>query len=132
MSGCRIPGKRLGDLAGQPDLCRVLRDIEMDDFSAPMAEHDQGVEKLKPYRHDNQHVDGGGVMHVIVQKRAPGWGGGLGPPWKMSANRGLAHVDAELEQLAVDAGRAPKRVCQAHLADQITDLVAYTESPQTA
>jgi hypothetical protein len=107
-------------------------DIEMDDFSSLMAEDDQGVEKLEPCRYNNEHDDGGGVMHVIVQKRAPGWGGGLGPPWKISANRGLAHVDAEFEQLAVDAGRAPKRVCQAHLADQITDLVALPGPPQTA
>jgi hypothetical protein len=65
-------------------------------------------------------------MHVIVQKRASASrGGGFGPPWKISANRGLAHVYAELEQLAVDAGRAPKRVCPAHLADQFTDLAAH-------
>ena len=72
-----VLGKRLGDLACQPDLCRVLRDIEIDDFSSLMAEDDQGVEKLKSCSFDNEHVDGDGVMHVIVQKRAPGWGGGV-------------------------------------------------------
>jgi hypothetical protein len=92
-----------------------LRYIEMDDFSSLMAEDEQGVENLKLGSYDNEHVDGGGVVHVIVQERAPGRGVDLGPPWKISANRGLAHVDAELEQLAVDAGRAPKRVGQAHL-----------------
>ena len=71
-------------------------------------------------------------MQVIVQKRAPGRGGDLGPPWQVSANRGLAHVDAELEQLAMDAGRAPERVCLAHLADQITDLAAHPGPPQMA
>jgi hypothetical protein len=106
-----VPGEGLSDLARQPELGRVLRDFEMDDCSSLMAEDDQGVEKLKSCSHDNEHVDGGGVMHVIVQKRAPGWGRDFGPPWKISANRGLAHVDPELEQLAVDAGRAPKRVC---------------------
>ena len=104
----------------------------MDDSSSFMAEHDQGIEKLKLRRYDKKHVDGGGVMQVIVQERAPGRGGDLGPPWKISANRGLAHVDAELEQLAVDAGRAPKRVCQAHLADQISDLAVHPGPPQTA
>jgi hypothetical protein len=71
-------------------------------------------------------------MHVIVQERAPGWGRDLGPPWKISADRGLAHVDAELEQLTVDAGRAPEWVCLTHLADQITDLAAHSGPPQTA
>src|SRR3984893_19397449 len=96
---CGVPREGLGDLARQPDLCRVLGDIEMDDFSSLMAEDNQGVEKVKSCRYDNEHVDGGGVMHVIVQERAPGWGRGLGPPWKISANRGLAHFDAESEQL---------------------------------
>ena len=100
----------------------IWGDIEMDDFSSLMAEDDQGVEKPKPCRYDNEHVDGGGVMHVIVQERAPGRGGDLGPPRQVSADRGLADLDAELEQLAVDAGSAPQRVCLAHLADQVTDL----------
>src|ERR1700694_2868752 len=104
----------------------------MDHSSSLMAEDERGVENPKPGSYDNEHVDGGGVVHVIVQERAPGRGGDLGPPWKISANRGLAHVDAELEQLAVDAGRAPKRVCQAHLADQISDLAVHPGPPQTA
>ena len=68
MSGCCVPRERLDDLSGQPDLCRVLCDIEMDNFSSLVAEDDQGVEELKPRRYDNEHVDGGGVMHVIVQE----------------------------------------------------------------
>ena len=42
---CGVPGKGLGDLARQPDLCRVLRDIEMDDCSSLMAEDDQGAQR---------------------------------------------------------------------------------------
>ena len=37
-SGCGVPGEGLGDLAGQPDLCRVLGDLEMDDFSSLVTE----------------------------------------------------------------------------------------------
>src|SRR5512139_3361275 len=102
----------------------------MDDISSLMAKDDEGVEQPKRRRDDDEHVDGGGVMHVIMQERSPSRGGGFGPPCEVSANRGLAHVDAELEQLAMDAGRAPERVCQAHLADQITDLAAHLRPPQ--
>ena len=83
-----------------------------------MAEHDQGVEKLKPCRHDNEHVDGGGVMPVIVQERMPGRRGDLGAPRHVSSDGSLADRDPELEQFAVDAGRAPERIGVAHLADQ--------------
>jgi hypothetical protein len=58
---CGVPGKGLGDLARQPDLCRVLGDIEVDDVSSLMAEDEQGIEKLKRCRYDDKHVDGGGV-----------------------------------------------------------------------
>jgi hypothetical protein len=40
----------------------------MDDFSLLMAEDDQGVQKLKPGSYNNEHIDSGGVMHVIVQE----------------------------------------------------------------
>ena len=93
---------------GNAGLCGIWGDIEMDDSSSLVTEDDQGVENLKRRRYDNEHVDGGGFMHVIVQKRSPGRGGGFGSPRQVSADRGLADLDAEFEQLAVDAGSAPK------------------------
>lgn len=80
----------------------------MNDISSRMGEEYQGVEQLKPGRYDNEHVDSDSVMHVISQERAPGRGGELGPPRQVSADRGLADLDAEFEQLAVDAGERPK------------------------
>ena len=68
----------LGDLACQPALCRVWGDIEMDDSSSLVSEDDQGVEQPEPGRHDDEHVDGCCVVHVIAQKRAPGREGTLG------------------------------------------------------
>ena len=128
----RCPREGLGDLACKPVLRWIQGDIEMDDVSSLVAEDGHGVEQLKRSRYDNEHVDGGGVMHVVVQERAPGRGGGLGPPRQVSADRGLADRDADLEQLAVDAGSAPKRICLAHLADQITDLAVHTGPSQVA
>jgi hypothetical protein len=54
-----------------------------DDFSSLVAEDDQGIEKLKRCRYDNEHVDGTAVMPGILQERAPGRGGALGRcrPW---------------------------------------------------
>jgi hypothetical protein len=40
------------------------------------------------------------------------------PPDHVPCNPRLAHVDAEPEQFAVDAGRAPERVGQAHVSDR--------------
>ena len=82
----------------------------MDDFFA-VAKDDQGVEKRKPCRYDNEHVDGGGIMHVILQERAPGRQG-PGPPWKILPT--VARLTSMSLEQPQDAG-ALKRVCQAHL-----------------
>ena len=67
-----------------------------------------------------------------LQKATPGRGGDFGPPRHVSADRGLADFEPELEQFAVDSGRPPERVGQAHVADQITDLGAHLGSSQMA
>jgi transposase InsO family protein len=56
----------------------------------------------------------------------------FGPPRQVSADRGLADLDAELEQFAVEAGGAPERVGQAHPADQNMDLGAHLGPSPTA
>src|SRR5881392_1048534 len=40
-------------------------------------------------------------------------------------NRSLADIDAELEELSMDARSAPERICQAHLADQLSNFEAH-------
>src|SRR2546430_8575267 len=47
---------------------------------------------------------------------------GEGPPRHPAPDRGLADVDAKLEQLPVNAWGTPQRVGVAHAADQITDF----------
>ena len=38
-------------------------------------------------------------------------------------DRGLPDIDAEFEQLTVDARGAPERVRKAHVANELSDLV---------
>ena len=106
----------------EPDLGRVLGDIEVNDPSAVVAEDDHGVEQPKRRGRNNEHVDGPRVAHVVAQEAAPGRGGDCGSPWHVPADGGLAHYDTELEQLAVDAGCAPQRIGDAHFADQTSGL----------
>jgi len=40
-------------------------------------------------------------------------------------DRGLADLNAGLQQLAVDARRTPQRVGAVHLSDQITNFATY-------
>jgi len=116
----------------EPGLRRIVGDIEMNDSSSVMAEDDHGIEKPECCGCDNEHVDRCNVGQVVMQKATPGRGGDFGPPRQVFPDRGLADFDAELEQFAVDSGRAPEWVGQAHAADQITDLGAHLGSAQTA
>src|ERR1700738_4642223 len=104
----------------------------MNDFSAVMAKHDQGIQDPKRRGCDNEHVDRRDVGQVVVQKATPGRGGEFGPPRHVSPDRGLADLDAELEQFAVDARRAPERVGVAHLTDQSAVCGAHLGPSRTA
>ena len=118
------PREGLGHLMREPDLGRVLGDIEVNNPSAVVTEDDHSIEQLKRRGRNNEHVDGHGVAHVVAQEAAPGRGGDFGSPRHVSSDGGLAHRDTEFEQFAMDAGRAPERIGDAHLTDQIADLCA--------
>ena len=48
------------------------------------------------------------------------------------AYAGLPDVDAEFEQLAVDAGCTPTGILSAHSADQISDFTGHSRSSRLA
>ena len=50
------------------------------------------------------------------------------PRHHVDRDRGLSDLDAELEQLAMDLGGAPKRVRQTHSSDQVAYLFADPRS----
>ena len=115
----------------EPNLRRIVGNIEVNDLPSVVAEDEHSVEEPKRCGSNNEHVDGHRVAHVVVQKASPGRGGDCGSPWHVSADGGLAHYDTELEQLAVDPGRAPQRISDAHFTDQITGLHGRLGSSRT-
>jgi hypothetical protein len=66
IAGRGVPGKGLGHLTRKPDLCRIFADIEVDDLSAVMAKHDQGIQDPKRRGCHNEHVDRRDVGLVVV------------------------------------------------------------------
>ena len=94
-------------------------------------QRDQDVEQAECRRGDHEHVNRCNLWKVIAQKAPPGRGGDLGTPRHPPPDRGLADLDAELEQFTVNARRAPQRIGVAHAADQITDVWTDLGSSQT-
>jgi hypothetical protein len=59
---------------------------------------------------------------MIFEEGAPGLGGRPATSNHILRDRGFRDLDAQLEQFAMNSGRAPKRIGLTHAKDQITDL----------
>src|SRR5215472_4274074 len=62
---------------------------------------------------------------MVFQERSPGLRGRFPTAHHVFAYTGLADVDAQLEEFAVDARGAPKRVVAAHSPNQLSDLLGH-------
>jgi hypothetical protein len=68
-----------------------------------MGQDQKHVQHLEAKGGQGEEVDGDQLLGMILQKGAPGLRGRLGAAHHVFADAGLADVDAEFEQLAVDA-----------------------------
>jgi hypothetical protein len=71
------------------------------------VKHDQ---LLKRNRWNNKQINRRNPLHVIAKEVLPGLQWSIPPRHHIDRNRGLGDLDAELEQLAIDLGRAPEWV----------------------
>ena len=71
------------------------------------------------------NIDGGDADCFVAQKATPCRRRRSDPSHHVLCDRGLADLNAELQDLAVDAGRTPQRVGVVHLPDQITNFATY-------
>jgi hypothetical protein len=96
-----------------------------------MVKHDQDIQDPKRRDRNDEHVERHSVSQAVVQKAAPSRGGGLRASRQIPSDRGLADINAELEQFAMDTRRAPERVGRAHPADQVADFGIRLGSSRT-
>src|SRR5207302_3855175 len=71
---CSVPRKGLGHLAGKPDLRGISGDFEVNNPSAIVAEHNQGIKELERRGGDDKHVNRHEVEQVVAQKAPPSRG----------------------------------------------------------
>src|SRR6266436_2044531 len=124
-----IPRKSLGDLTCNPLRRRVGCDVDPDEISAIKPDDDEGIEQVETDGWNNEQVHGGNVRRVVTQEGSPslaGW-----PPSfdHVLGDARLRDLKSELEQFAVDAWRAPKRIFDAHSPDQYAQLRVDLRSP---
>src|SRR5260221_4656580 len=124
-----IPGKCFRYLTCNPFGRRICCDVDPDEVSAAEPDDDASIEQVETDSWNNEQVDGGNVRRVVPQEGPPflaGW-----PPSfdHVLGNARLCDLKPELEQFAVNAWRAPKRIFDAHPPDQYAQLRVDLRSP---
>src|SRR5690242_2901030 len=97
-----------------------------------MAHDQQAVERTKGDCRHHEKVHRGDAVSMVTKERLPALRRRGPPPRHILGHTGLADLDAQLEQLAMDPRRSPQRIGNAHLADQLAYLRRYSWSATTA
>src|SRR6266516_4725209 len=124
-----IPRKCLRYLTCNPFCRRICCDVDPDQASAVEPDDDEGIEQIETDSWNNEQVHGGNVRRVVTQEGSPSLAGWPPSLDHVFGDARLRDLKPELDQFAVDAWRAPKRIFDAHPPDQRTQLRVDLRSP---
>src|SRR6202049_5032987 len=124
-----IPGKCLRYLTSNPFGRRMCCNVDPDEVSAVQPDDDEGIEQVEPDSWNNEQVHGGDVRRVVTQEGPPSLAGRPPPFDHVLGDARLRDLKPELEQFAVDAWSAPKRIFHAHPPNQRAQLRVDLRSP---
>src|SRR3984957_6140319 len=113
-----IPRKCLRYLTSNPFCRRICCDVDPDQVPAVQPDDDEGIEQVEANGRDNEQVHSGDVRRVVTQEGPPSLAGWWPPLDHVLGDARLRDFKPELEQFAVDAWPAPKRIFDAHPPDQ--------------
>jgi hypothetical protein len=97
---------------------RIWCDADPDEVSTVQPNDNEGIEQIEANGRNNEQVHGGDIWGVITQEGTPSLAWRSTTLDHILGHRRLSDLKAELEQFAVDARCAPKRVLDAHPPDQ--------------
>ena len=100
------------------DRCRSRRTLSAPEEVPLSQEDDQRVEHAERGRRHHEEVHRRDVLHVVLEEGPLGLRRRLARPWHEAPDRSFGDVDAQHQQLSVDARSAPGRVRLAHLLDE--------------
>jgi hypothetical protein len=100
-------------------------DIKSQNLPAIVGQDDHYIQQPKRCASHDKHLDPGDTLGLIEQEATSG-------RWRRAAfsghvlgDRAMADLDAQLEELAMDPGRPPKRVGDVPLPNQIPNFVIH-------
>src|SRR6266480_5269061 len=114
-----IPREYFCDLTCDPVRGRIRCGVDPDKVPAGQPNDDEDIEQIEPNGRNNEQVHGADVRCVVTQEGPPSLRGRAALLHHVLRNAQLSDLKAELEQLAMDARRAPQRIVNAHSTDQL-------------
>jgi hypothetical protein len=119
---CAVIGESVHDLLGGPVGGRVLGHVEVDDASAMVNQHDENEEDAQARSGDREEIEGDQIPDMVDEECPPGLRRPRTPLRHEPRDGALGHVDAELQEFAMDSWGAPQGVRGGHTEDQHLDL----------
>ena len=117
-----VPWKRLGDLARNPLRGRMARHAERHPQPSSVTYDDKTIEDLERDRRQDKQIDRRDAVGMVPKKRPPALRRWAPAAAHIPGDCRLGDLEAELEQLAMNAWCAPERVRTAHLANERAQL----------
>ena len=124
-----IPRKCLRDLTCDPLRRGICCDVDPNEVPAINPHNHEAIQQFKSNSRNHKQVHGGNVWRVVMQEGPPSLVGRSPPSDHVLGNARLSDLKPELEQFAVNAWRAPKRIFDAHPPDQRAQLRLDRRSP---
>ncbi len=124
-------GKCFSQLLDDPQACRMLGDIEVQDASMIVTDDEKAIERAEGDRRNSEEVHRGNRFPVITEKGKPALGRLriASCPFHPTRDRSLRDIKADHEKLAVDAWRSPRWVLNDHPENQFLNLLRRLSSP---
>jgi hypothetical protein len=123
--------KCFSQLLDDPQACRMLCNIEVQDAPTIVTDDEEAIERAKGDRRNSEKVHRGNRFPVITEKGKParGWLRISICPFHPTRDRSLRDVKTEHEKLAMDAWRSPRWVLNHHPEDQFLNLLRRLSPP---
>ena len=100
----------------------MLGHVEVDDAPALVGEHDENEEDAQAGGGNGEEVDRHEVPDMVGEERAPGLRGGCAPLRHQPGDGAFGHLEAQLQEFAMDSGRTPQGIGRGDSRDQSADF----------
>src|SRR5215475_8932685 len=110
----------------------MSRDIEMDDASTMICEHDEDEQNFEPDRMYREEVDRNELGHMIGEERSPRLGWRLGMADHVFGDGRLGNLNAQFQEFSVNSSRSPGCIITTHGSNQIASFFRNTGTSGSA